>query len=190
MLKFFLCILTIFGFSFMLLSCQSSRRSEVSANDTTTGRATAQNSENKTERNTKSVQSASAGESGSLEAEKQEKDAKPNESKIDDASPTASGEKIENRCGWFENPTPGSAWLTDRDGEWLIGAQGGHQAEGDWPDFADNLWVKTNVSYGYGCACLRVKADFKTRRILEIVSATAKPLSACRNDPALTEPNE
>ena len=21
------------------------------------------------------------------------------------------------RCGWFENPAPGNAWLTDRDGE-------------------------------------------------------------------------
>ena len=39
------------------------------------------------------------------------------------------------RCGWFSNPTPANASLYDRDGEWVIGVQGGHQAEGDWPDF-------------------------------------------------------
>jgi hypothetical protein len=32
----------------------------------------------------------------------------------------------ENRCGWFSNPTPGNAWLKDRDGEWTIGTQGNH----------------------------------------------------------------
>lgn len=31
------------------------------------------------------------------------------------------------RCGWFDNPTPGNASPTDRDGQWLIGLQGGHQ---------------------------------------------------------------
>lgn len=39
------------------------------------------------------------------------------------------------RCGWFENPTPANAWLTDRDGDWIIPVQGGHQANGDWPAF-------------------------------------------------------
>ncbi|HET7863945.1 MAG TPA: DUF4087 domain-containing protein, partial [Burkholderiaceae bacterium] len=34
------------------------------------------------------------------------------------------------RCGWFDNPTPGNATLVDRDGEWTIGLQGGHQASG------------------------------------------------------------
>jgi hypothetical protein len=30
------------------------------------------------------------------------------------------------RCGWFDNPTSGNAWLYDRDGEWTVGIQGGH----------------------------------------------------------------
>ncbi|HYG29015.1 MAG TPA: DUF4087 domain-containing protein, partial [Allosphingosinicella sp.] len=36
----------------------------------------------------------------------------------------------QRRCGWLDNPTPANWWLTDRDGEWLIGAQGGYQAPG------------------------------------------------------------
>jgi hypothetical protein len=91
----------------------------------------------------------------------------------------------ETRCGWFENPTPANAWLVDRDGEWTIAVQGGYQAEGDWPDFKDNQWVKTNINYGYGCACMKVTTDRADRRILTIHSATAKPLSTCRKDKAI-----
>ena len=96
--------------------------------------------------------------------------------------------KLENRCGWFSNPTPGNAWLDDRNGEWLIGVQGGHQAEGDWPDFKKNQWVRTNGNYGYGCACIKMRVDHETSYVLEIKSATARPLSACRKDRSLKEP--
>jgi hypothetical protein len=50
----------------------------------------------------------------------------------------------ENRCGWFSNPTPGNAWLEDRDGEWTVGIQGNHEAEGDWPSFKRSQRVVTN----------------------------------------------
>ena len=96
--------------------------------------------------------------------------------------------KTERRCGWFSNPTPSNAWLNDKDGEWLISAQGGYQAEGDWADFKPSQWVETNVHYGYGCTCMNVTTDKKTRRILTIKSATARPLSACRKDKNLKEP--
>jgi hypothetical protein len=33
----------------------------------------------------------------------------------------------ERRCGWLENPTPANYCLTDRDGEWTIGVQGGYR---------------------------------------------------------------
>lgn len=92
------------------------------------------------------------------------------------------------RCGWFANPTPANAWLTDRDGEWLIGMQGGHQADGDWPVFKDAQWVSTNVYYGYGCACLKVVADPRTHEVSRIVSARALPLKTCRQDAALKKP--
>ena len=100
-------------------------------------------------------------------------------------SDTAALEKSEMRCGWFSNPTPGNASLYDRDGEWIIGVQGGYQAEGDWPAFSAKQWVETNVHYGYGCACLRVQVDRATERVIQIESGKARPLSACRRDRAL-----
>ena len=92
------------------------------------------------------------------------------------------------RCGWFENPTPANAWLTDRDGEWVVGLQGGHQADGDWPEFRPSRWVRTNGSYGYGCACMNVVADAESREVSLIVSAAARPLAQCRRDRRLREP--
>ena len=91
----------------------------------------------------------------------------------------------ETRCGWFSNPTPANASLYDRDAEWIIGVQGGHQAEGDWPEFASGQWVKTNGNYGYGWACMRVQTNGKTHEVSTIESAQARALSACRNDAAL-----
>ena len=91
----------------------------------------------------------------------------------------------ETRCGWFSNPTPGNAWLIDRDGEWTIGNQGGFQASGDWPDFADDQWVKTNINYGYGCACMSVTVDRSTKKVIKILTANAKSLLTCRNDGAI-----
>lgn len=94
-------------------------------------------------------------------------------------------ETSEMRCGWFSNPTPANVSLFDRDGEWIIGVQGGHQAEGDWPDFKPGEWVKTNVNYGYGCACLRVRVDREEKKVLAIESARALPLSKCRQDKSI-----
>ena len=95
---------------------------------------------------------------------------------------------FELRCGWFSNPTPGNAWLDDKDGRWIIGTQGGHQANGDWPQFKPAEWVRTNIDYGYGCACLRLRVDHATFEVLDVRNAQAQPLSACRADRALEEP--
>ncbi len=96
-------------------------------------------------------------------------------------------QRFETRCGWFSNPTPANISLYDRDGDWTIGVQGGYQVEGDWdwPDFKPRQWVRTNGNYGHGCACLQLRVDKKTGRVLEIKSARARPLSACRRDRAL-----
>lgn len=91
-------------------------------------------------------------------------------------------EQFETRCGWFSNPTPANASLYDRDGEWIIGVQGGYQVEEDWPNFGPRQWVETNVHYGYGCACLRLRVNRETHEVIEIVSSRARPLSACRRD--------
>ncbi|HEX3250203.1 MAG TPA: DUF4087 domain-containing protein [Pyrinomonadaceae bacterium] len=97
----------------------------------------------------------------------------------------ANVEKVETRCGWFSNPTPANASLFDSQQEWIIGVQGGHQAEGDWPEFSAKQWVETNVHYGYGCACLRLTVNHETSEVIRIVSGSARPLSACRRDRAL-----
>jgi len=104
-------------------------------------------------------------------------------------SPDAPGvDQFETRCGWLSNPTPANMWLFDSDGQWIIGRQGGYQMEGDWdlPDFKPRQWVLTNTaSYGYGCACLRLRVNKETREVLEIESSRARPLAACRRDRSL-----
>jgi hypothetical protein len=90
----------------------------------------------------------------------------------------------QRRCGWIDNPTPANWWLTDRDGEWLIGAQGGYQAPGmdNLPDMSTRGWVRTNGHYGYGCGCMEVTVDRAARRITAIARATPLPLRQCRAD--------
>jgi hypothetical protein len=104
---------------------------------------------------------------------------------IPEASAT---DKFEMRCGWFDNPTPGNISLYDRDGEWIIGVQGGHQVEGDWewPAFSPRQTVSTNAgSYGYGYACLQVQVNSQTHKVLAIKSTRAQSLAACRQDRSL-----
>ncbi|MFN3389184.1 MAG: DUF4087 domain-containing protein [Allosphingosinicella sp.] len=94
------------------------------------------------------------------------------------------------RCGWLHNPTPGNWWLADRDGEWILGTQGGRSAEGmdEMPDMSALEWQETNGHYGYGCACLTVTADPETREVIRFADPEAKPLAACRADTALPDP--
>lgn len=96
--------------------------------------------------------------------------------------------QFETRCGWLDNPTPANISLYDRDAEWIISVQGQYEAEGDWylPDYKPGQWVVTNASsYGYGCACLRLRADKQTHKVLEVKNASARPLSVCRRDRSL-----
>lgn len=98
----------------------------------------------------------------------------------------AAQQRSEQRCGWFVNPTPANAWLIDKAGEWIISAQGGLQAEGDWPSFASSRRVKTNGHYGYGCACRKVITEKNEMRVTRILSAASRPVSVCRRDKALS----
>lgn len=99
--------------------------------------------------------------------------------------------KRELRCGWIYNPTPANWWLDDRDGQWVIGSQGGEQAAGmdKIPDLTESEWVTTNGSYGYGCGCMSVETDRKGHRITRIHSVRQKPLSVCRADKSLPKPD-
>lgn len=97
--------------------------------------------------------------------------------------------RAHTRCGWFSNPSPNNASLTDRDGEWAIAVQGQFEAKGEWPEFKKSQWVSSgNASYGYGCACMRVVTDQASQRITAVMKATAKPLLTCRRDKALKAP--
>ena len=145
---------------------------------------------NRTENTKDAAQKSAEGFDPGRALEQTEKADEAEKPKTASADKPAS-DKFELRCGWYANPTPANHWLNDADGEWIIGAQGGHQAEGEaFPEFRDDQWVKTNGNYGYGCACIRARVDHKTRRVLEIREAFAKQLSACKNDPKLREPEE
>lgn len=74
----------------------------------------------------------------------------------------------------------------DKAGEWTVGMQGGHQAEGDWPVFPKSRWVVTGAgSAGYGCACLESSTRADTQEVTRIASWRALPLETCRRDKAL-----
>lgn len=97
---------------------------------------------------------------------------------------------MERRCGWYENPSPGNHFLTDRDASWMMAAQGGFQARGmdQMPDFTTREWVRTNGYYGYGCACMTVDVDARSRNVLRIRAVEQLPLSRCRQDRSLPRP--
>lgn len=96
--------------------------------------------------------------------------------------------KTEKRCGYLANPTPANWWLTDRDGEWLIGAQGGYQADGldVLPEsFFEQGWVRTNGWYGYRCACLTATINRAEKRIVRILSGEPLAMKRCTRDKAI-----
>ena len=104
--------------------------------------------------------------------------------------PAASAPKGERRCGWLVNPTPANWWLTDRDGQWILGTQGADQAPGmdEMPDMSSAGWVEINGHYGYGCACMTITAD-ADRRVTRIADAVPKPLKQCQADSKLPKPD-
>ena len=107
------------------------------------------------------------------------------------ASTVSSANAAERRCGWFVNPTPWNYWLVDREGIWILSAQGGYAAEGmdDLPDMARFGWVVTNgPGYGHGCACLQVVVDRTQKRVVSLLAAEPVPLARCQADPALPPP--
>lgn len=96
----------------------------------------------------------------------------------------------ELRCGWVDNPTPANWWLTDRDGEWILGVQGvGDRNNGffevtnGW-DFQDEC-VETNGAYGYGFGCFEGQVDEATNWVLEVTRLSSQALAICEDDPTL-----
>ena len=183
MRKNILILTAVFIFTLSAIACFSTRESDIAVNS----KPNTANTEKKQKK------SGQADLEKSPETEKPSPDETPEERKDmkEDSPDVVENGKVENRCGWYSNPTPGNHWIEDKDGEWIIGVQGGFQAEGDYPpEFSDDQWVNTNGNYGYGCACLRVTVNRQEKQILKVFSASARPLSACRKDPALSEPSE
>ena len=106
------------------------------------------------------------------------------------AAAPVQGAVTARRCGWLHNPTPGNWWLFDGRGEWILGSQGGRQAEGldEIPDMTRFGWVETNVHYGYGCACMRVTAIPGKLMVERIAEIEPLPLERCEADKALPRP--
>ncbi len=104
-------------------------------------------------------------------------------------STLAADAKGVRRCGWLSNPTPANWWLTDAEGQWILGTQGADQAPGmdEMRDMSTAGWVETNGSYGYGCACMTITADSE-RKVTRIADASPRPLKQCRADRKLPKP--
>lgn len=93
----------------------------------------------------------------------------------------------EKRCGWLKKPTPGNVFLADRDGDWILEAQGGYEIPEaqfpSWPDFTEKSWVAYGpTGYGYGCVCMNVETEASTMHVLKISHIKVLPLKTCRDD--------
>lgn len=103
----------------------------------------------------------------------------------------AHAHSAEQRCGWYENPTPGNISLADKDGSWSITSQmqaNGKDAEGleNLPDLDEMGRVATQRNgYGYACACLLVETNSAEKRVVKVISSKALPLARCTSDKSL-----
>ena len=82
----------------------------------------------------------------------------------------------EKRCGWLENPSPANWWLNDKDGTWTLLTMGNEPVPGldKMPDMSTKGWVVTNAGgHGYGCACLDLEIDPRTREVTDSRGAAA-----------------
>jgi hypothetical protein len=96
----------------------------------------------------------------------------------------------ENRCGWLgQNIAPDYWWLSDAKATWIFPLQGDDEVDMDSADkipmFDDKEFIKTNGSFGYGCACLTVTTDQASKRILRIHKGKQLPLKKCEDDKKL-----
>ena len=99
------------------------------------------------------------------------------------AAPALAAEP-QTRCGWVDNETPGNFTLLDRDGAWVIAAQGGYQAKGfdTLPDLSEKEFAELNAPHGYSCDCLKVTVDARRHRIAKIFGVTLRTIKDCQDD--------
>ena len=109
-----------------------------------------------------------------------------------DPTPKRPADGLQRICGWVDNPTPANWAITDKHGTWVIGVQGGYQADGELPDFDQGpaFWQKTNGSHGYGCGCLTAKLETMAdgeKRVVRYTEVKVLRLSKCKADKALPQ---
>lgn len=96
----------------------------------------------------------------------------------------------EQRCGWIENPSPGTWWLMDKDATWEISTRGGYSVPAtsidNLPDVIPNQYIRISGIYGYSCGCLSVDTDKQNRRI-KVIHQKGKQvfLKQCLEEPAI-----
>ena len=100
----------------------------------------------------------------------------------------------EYRCGWIENPEPGTWWITDKDARWEISTQGGYSVPtssiDNLPNVIPNEYVRISGIYGYSCGCLSVDADKANKRITKILQKGKQVfLKQCLEDKAIANRN-
>ena len=108
-------------------------------------------------------------------------DNRPDDARIDPSKLS----KPTRLCGWWDNPTPGNAWMHDRSGEWTIAMQGMFEANGDWPHFKRGEQLPVGAPHGHGCACITARVDRASRFVYSFTDAQALPPKVCRTDPGL-----
>ncbi|WP_284281777.1 DUF4087 domain-containing protein [Limnobacter litoralis] len=99
--------------------------------------------------------------------------------------------QVINECGWFINPVPNEVTFATKHESWIISQQGGHEAQGDWPEFPDKQWAVTNSGFhGYGCACMKLEVETATHFVQKIVDSKIKSLDYCRATLKLKTPTK
>jgi hypothetical protein len=90
---------------------------------------------------------------------------------------------VENRCGWWDNSTPGNVDFSDKDGNWTVSMQGGYLAKGNWSPSGEK--ESTNGNHGRYCVCLKAEFEKSSEKVVRIHSGKTKKLRDCLRDQLL-----
>ena len=87
------------------------------------------------------------------------------------ATPAPAPPGAQRRCGWLSSPTPGSVWLRDRQGDWLLRSHGGYRAR--------DIAALSPVAMP-GCVCIDATVDRRNHRVEHLLGAEIAPPGQCR----------
>ena len=99
----------------------------------------------------------------------------------------------ERVCGWLDNSSPANVFFTDNENDWVISAQGKSPLDDQSMNFVyaalhdEQQFVRTNVNYGFSCACLTVDKNQQTESITKVYQSEQMNLKTCLEDQAIAE---